>query len=692
MDNPLLAPARLPAFDLIRPEHYLPALDVALQEMQATVASIKADPAPPTFRNTVLPLDSLFEKAGYIDGLLSNRVASAHTDALSAIKEQFDIRMSDAAKTVFQDPALGARFHAVYAERDKLNLDADDTAVLEGMFASFRDSGALLPPEGQKKLRALDARLIELGRQFNDNLKEAAEQQAVLVTDGAELAGLSAEEIESFADAAREKGQEGWRVTPERLMVDDLLEKAAHPAFRRRIFEALDRMGTEAPFDNRPVIAEMLEKRDEAAKLLGYPNYAEWARVAKMAPGVDAAKKLLNDTAEKVLPVFEADMRALEIFAQQEQGQAQPVALEPWDVPYWAARQREKVYGFDAGAFSKHLALENVLKGMFSEAQLMHGVNFREVQGHATLHPDIRVFEVTDDKGAEVGFLHLDVFARPGTKDGGAWMSELQGKSDGHPPVVMLSLNVNKPPAGAPALLGLSQVETAYHEMGHGLHGLLGTDVKHKSLQGTAGDADYTEIFSTLNESRPYLERNLRAFALHADTGLPPPDAVIGTLLKSKSHFMAAQTLRMVQNSLRDLEFHSIRPEDYRGDAALEAQAALKTPYAAHLRPYPLARFAHLFDDGHAPYAASYVDYVVAQVHALDALTPLAADPYDPTALKRLSGLYRRGSGGDAAALYEEYLGRKATPDALLREMGIAPGKAPAAPTGTPPASRPATG
>ncbi len=670
MENPFFNRAPLPAYDMIKPEHYLPALDKAIEAVQAEMLRLKTDKAAPTFANTVLPLDKLFDDANYILRILVNFSANAYTEEIGSIEEKASIRMSALSKTVFQDADLGARFRAVYDAPAAKNMDADDKAVLKHLHNYFEDSGALLPPEGQKKIREIDEKLISLAQKFKNNSQAAPKQQAVLITDAAELAGLSAAEIEGFADNAKQNGHtSGWLVTPERLMVDELLERAESSSFRKKIFFALNALGTEAPYDNRPVIAEMQQLRDDYAKLLGYDHYAAFSRARAMETDLQAVRDLLSDVAAKALPKFESDMRALEVFSASKGG---PAKLEPWDVSYWAMQQRDALYKFDANAFSKYLELENVMAGLFAEAGHLFGLEFKENKKYATLHPDVRTYDVVDAKsGDAVGILHVDMFARPGTKSGGAWMSTFQPKEDGSTTVIGLNMNISKPPEGQPSLVGLSQYVTIYHEMGHSLQGLLGTNVKHASLQGTAAPMDFVEFHSTVNERRAVLKENLQTYALHVDTGKPAPDEMIDALIASKAHFEAREMLKMVQNSLRDLEFHTMNPKDYKGDKALEKSVELDSPYAEHIRPYPLARFGHLFSDAHSGYAAGYVNYLIAQLHAADGFEPFEKDPYNKAWAEKLNTMYRRGSGGDPATLYRDYRGHDAKPDALLRDAGI---------------------
>lgn len=670
MQNPLLSRGAVPDFSRIEPGHYLPALDETLAAADRKLAAIRDNPEAPTFANTVVALEGLFDDVNDVLRILGNATSNAYTKELGAIEEKASIRMSAALKNTFQDGKLGARFRAVYDARGALPLDADDKAILKKLHDAFEENGALLPPEGQKKIREIDEKLITLAQKFKDNMQEAPKQNAVHITDPAELAGLSAEEISGFEADARANGRAaGWLVIPERLMVDELLERAENSGFRKKISAALNALGTVPPFDNRPVIAEMLQLRDDYAKLLGYGHYAGFARSRAMKDDLAATRQFLADVAAKALPKFEADMKSLESFSASSGG---PAKLEPWDVSYWAMKQRDAVYRFDANGFAKYLELENVLTGMFAEATHLFNIEFKETKAYSTLHPDIRTFDVVDKaSGAQVGILHVDMYARPGAKSGGAWMNQVQDKAEGRPNTVILNMNISKPPAGKPALIGLSQYITLYHEMGHSLHGLLGTNVKYKSLQGTAAPMDYVEFHSMVNERRAVLKKNLKEHAKRVDTGQPAPDALIDALIGSKSHFEAREILKLVQNSLRDLEFHSIDPKNYKGDAALEKSVELDSPYAEHIRPYPLARFTHLFDSPHSGYAAGYVNYLIAQEHAADGFEPFEKAPYDAGWAKKLGDLYRRGGGGEPAQLYRDYRGRDATPDAMLRDAGI---------------------
>lgn len=686
--NPLLIDTPVPDFSQYKAEHFMPAVRTGLKGVDKNIRKIRDNKAPATFENTILPLESLFKDIDRVQLILGNMTMNAYSKKLSKVEEKISIKTSSVGKKIFQDPVLGARFKAVWDQRDQLGLDEDDQALLKRIYDSFESSGAFLAAEGQKRIREIDERLISLAQKFKDNILAAPKQHAVIVTDKAELAGLTENEIAGLAKNARKrKLKNAWVFEPERLMVDDLLKRAEHPAFREKMFRALNSMGKEAPLDNRPIIKEMQSLRQEYARLLGYDHYTSFSRSRAMKKDLAEVKRFMADVASKALPRFEEELRDLEKFSAANGG---PAKLKPWDAPYWVERRRKDLYNFDGNAFGQHLELESVLKGMFAEAEHILGIKFKENGKYPVMHEDIRTFDVVDAKtGKEVGILHVDMYARAGLKGGGAWMSQLQMPSEGHPNVIILNMNIAKPPAGQKALVPLSQYITLYHEMGHSLHGLMGNNVKYNCLQGTNNSpADYVEIHSMVNEHRAVIRENLKKYGLHVETGKPLPDDVIDRFLKSKSYFESRDMLLLVQNGLRDFEFHSIDPKDYKNDEEIEKSVALNSEYADHIRPYPLTRFGHLFDYSHSGYAAGYINYLIAQAHAADAYKPFEKDPYNKTQAEKLGAFYRRGSGGDLAANYRGYLGRDATADAMLEGAGIVTANNGNKPAKTPPSQR----
>jgi len=671
MKNLLLHPGKVPAFDKIKASDYMPAIDKAIEDVSRKVRKIKANPKAPSFDNAVVPLESLFNDINYICNILRSQASNVSSPALVETAGGINVKVANFAKGVFQDRELSKRFLAVYKQRKKLRLDEDDAAILRNLHKTFEMSGAFLPPAGQKYIRAIDARLISLSQKFVKNLMAAPLEEAVLITDKKELAGLSPLEIARLESNARENGhKKGWLFIPERLLIDEMLETAESSIFRKKICDSLLRTGKQKPHDNRPIIAEMQKLRHEYAVLLGYKNYAEFARSRQMVKELPAVQKFLDELTRKAMPRFKKDMKSLEKFSAANGG---PKKLKAWDVSYWAGRQRKALYSFDATAFAKNLQMDNVLKGMFEQATRIFGQQFRENTGkYPVLHPDIRTYDVIDQKtGKLTGILHIDLYARPGQKFGGAWMDQLQLKTKDRPNVIIFNMNLAKPPKGKQALIAPFQYEITYHEFGHALHGLLGVNVKYSSLMGIVAPTDFIEIHSMSNEHRATVNDNLQKYALHAETGLPPDEKTLAALAGAQSFFQSRQILRLVQNSLRDLAFHTMDPVKYKGDDALEKAVRMKTLYAEHLRPYGLARFDHLFNAAHSRYAVGFVNYLIAQAHAADAFVPFKNDPYNAEWSRRLKAFYSRGSGGEPTQLYKQYRGRAANTEAMLAAAGI---------------------
>jgi peptidyl-dipeptidase Dcp len=705
--NPLLEDHAIPPFDRILNEHYKPAITQELAAIETRLAEIKAKPA--SFENTVVPLEKLFSKVSDIMMLLGNANLNTYSKERSEIEGDIDVTVSDFSKKVYQDRELGRLFQDVYRQRDSLPLDGDDRTVLRDIYWEFESCGAFLSADDQDRIRAIDADLLKAAQTFRDNMQAAPSQQSILITDRAELAGLSEDEIAGLQaqsmdharrltmtpDELKAKGlgptyisgdiadvlkaalvsgdfSNCYLFVPERLLVDEWLEKAENSDFRRKICVALEGIGTQAPFDNEPVIADLHKLRQEYATLLGYPNYASFARTRTMKTLAEA-QDLLQKVADAALPKFEEEVRALETFSADHGG---PAKLEPWDVPYWATRQAQALYNFDANAFSSYLPIKNVMDGLLEEAALVGGLEYRESTGkYPMLHPDMQTYDVINPQTGRKSILCVDLYARPGTKVGGAWMNTIQAADGDRPAIIIFNMNFSQPAAGKQALIALSQLETTYHEDGHARHGLEAVNSKYRSLNNVYGPGDFFELQSMINESRGVLRENMKKHARHIVTGLPPDDAMLDTMEAASGHFRSRELLKIVQNSFRDLAFHSTAPENYQGTKALEKSVAFDSPYMDHIRAYSCTRFTHPFDSARGSYCAGYVNYLIAQEHAEDGAAFMNEGPYDPQRLKKLRDLYNPAAGrfGDFAGRYRDFRGRDATPAAMLRKAGIGP-------------------
>jgi len=677
-NNPLLATTPVPAYDQIKNSDFEPAINAALLKARGRCDAIRDAQSPADFANTIAALERAFEPLERISSTLGLFYGNKADPELRDIKEKISLQISDFNNDVFQDQTLAARFKTVYDQRDTLGLDEQDHWLLRELYNQFEDSGAFLPAAQQARIRKIDNELIGLAAKFNKNLLAAATAQAVLITDSAELAGLPGEAVASMEEAAREKGHaQGWLFIPERLLVDNLLEIAESRSFRQKIFTALNGMGTIAPHDNEPVIKQMQQLRFERANLLGKPHHAGFALPQTMAGDLKRVEKFLRDIEDQVTPAFERDVKTIRDYAQKN---GHPGALEPWDINYWALRYKNERLQFDSKTFSEYLELDNSLQGMFTFAEKLFGIKISESKAYPVYHPDVRTFDVSDaSSGKPVGILYTDFYQRAESKKSGAWMAAPQAMYErggvSYPRIISFHTNYMKPPPGSKTFIGFQNMETLWHEFGHALHGLLGTDTKYITAQGTAGSSDFVEIHSKTMDhfllTKQCLQRTLR----HHQTGAPPPEALIDSLIASSTFFKSAEVLKIVQNSLWDLKFHSMDPAQWQGTRKLQEGAMMKTPEALYVRPYPLTRFGHLFSSPIGGYSAGYHSYLWAQAHAADNNKLFREQGVDnPQINDRLRAFYREGSRRDPNKIYEAFRGRPVDVSALLQTLGIEDG------------------
>ncbi|MEJ0062142.1 MAG: M3 family metallopeptidase [Alphaproteobacteria bacterium] len=666
MDNPVLdffdRQLMRPDLAAIRPEHFPPALDAILKRTQQAADKIAAQTAPADFENTILPLDTLFRETTDLKGLLLYFSQNAGTPEISKNKEQADKAVANLEKSVFQDPKLIARFEQACAQIPPDMNPAMATALRQ----SFEDGGALLEnPQDKIKLQTLDNRLIALSAEWKDNWIQGTEQQAVHITDEARLAGLSDTAKSSFAAAAAKRGKPGWLIVPDRFTVDGVLEAADDPALRREVYEAIERVGKVPPFDNGPVLGQIRQARHERAVLLGYAHHADYARTRNAYTDLGEIREILGDIADKALPKFEDDMRELQSFAAAQQDG--PAKLEPWDVSYWAGKQKKELFGFDAQAFAEHLELNNVLNGVFRHYGNLLGVSFKRSLTTAKLHDDIRTYEVLDQTGNHLADINVDLHPRTGQddaqKDGSAWADYIIRQDKGRPEAVTLNTNVAKNSHGKTCLGGMDDVETIAHELGHGLHAILSNKAGSYTLHALKGPSDCNEFFSTVNE---YFMRERETLA-----GFGIPDAMLDAREKAQNHFRSRTILSYMQNALTDLAFHAEPPKPGDSMESIERAARMDSPHAAHLRPFSLHRFYHLFMDSPSKYAAGYCNYVLADMQAAHGFEPFRQQGYDPENCRKMRAFYEGGAGSGHQERYAAFRGEKAAPDAMLRYSGI---------------------
>ncbi|TAH65544.1 MAG: M3 family peptidase [Rhodopseudomonas palustris] len=676
LDNPLLqpwmTPFETPPFDQIKPAHFIPAFEQAFGDHVAEIEAIAADPAAPDFDNTITALER--------SGRLLNRVAAVFYDLVSAhsspalleIDSEVSLRMARHWNPILMNAALFARIDQLYQRRAELGLTPEQARLLERTYTRFRRAGAGLDQSAKDRLAAINERLAQLGTSFSHHLL-GDEQDWFMEIGPDDCDGLPDSFVAAAKAAAEERGLAGKAVvTLSRSSVEPFLKSSTRRDLREKVYKAFIARGDNGNGnDNNAIITEILQLREETAKLLGYPTFAAYRLDDSMAKTPEAVRDLLQRVWRPARARALADRDALQALIAEEGGNFE---LAPWDWRYYAEKLRQRRADFDDAAIKPYLTLDNMIAAAFDTAQHLFGLSFTLRSDVPVWHPDVRVWEVKDRTGAHKALFYGDYFARP-SKRSGAWMTSLrdQQKLDGAiAPLIINVCNFAKGTGGAPALLSPDDARTLFHEFGHALHGLL-SDVTYPSLSGTAVFTDFVELPSQLYEHWQEQPQVLQRFARHHQSGEPLPDDLLRRFLAVRQFNQGFATVEFVASALIDLEFHT-QPAAAIGEIASFEQrelAKIGMPQEIALRHRP-TQFGHIFSGDH--YASGYYSYMWSEVMDADAFGAFeeAGNIFDPNVAQRLHDyIYASGGSRDPAEAYAAFRGRDPAPDALLRRRGL---------------------
>ena len=672
--NPLARPSTLPfglpPFADVRAEHFAPAFEAGMTQQLAEIHDITGNREAPTFENTLVALERsgrLLSRAAY---LFFNLVSAASTPEIREVETEFAPRLAAHSDAIRLNPDLFARIDAVATSG--VTLDAEDQALLDRYHLDFVLAGARLSPSGHAQLRDLNERISRLSTKFQQNLQAATEAAAVVVTDVAELDGLSAAEVAGAAAEATARGHDGAYLIPLILPSGQpLMATLKNRAVRRRLFDASVNRAGSGDLDNSPVAIEIAALRARRAALLGFATHADAVvadQTAKTSAAVDAMLAAL-------VPPAVAQARA-EAEILSAAASADGIELAGWDWQFYSEQVRARQYAVDTAALRPYFALEKVLhEGVFYAAGQVYGVTFEPRPDLLGYHPDVRVWEVRDADGSAIGLYLGDYFAREG-KRGGAWMNsfvEQAGLFDASP-VVVNNLNVTKPAAGAPALLTLDEVDTLFHEFGHALHGLFSL-VTYPRLSGTSVPRDFVEFPSQVNEMWARWPEVLANYAVHVETGEVLPSSVVDALDAAALWGEGFRNVEYLAATMLDQAWHRIGSGEVVADAAeFEATALEKAGLAMDLIPprYRTTYFQHIFAGG---YSAGYYSYIWSEVLDADTVEWFRENG----GMMRANGdifrgrLLSKGGSVDSLGAFRAVRGRDAELQPLLRRRGLMP-------------------
>lgn len=676
MDNPFLSEYRtiyqIPPFEQIRYEHYLPALEAGIAEQKSNVDGITANREAATFENTILALENsspILERVATVFFNLTESNASPEFDEISAT---FIPRYSQHSDDVMMNDALFARVKAVYDKRD--GLDPDQRRLVEDYYKRFTRNGALLSPEQKAELKDINTRLADLFLKFNKNLLDATNSFEIVVDNPARLAGLPQSSIDQAADEAKACGKEGKYVftlhAPSRL---PLLQYADDRDLRREMYEGYTSLASSGQYNNYPVISEILGLRARKAALLGFKDFGSYMTDNVMAKTVENAENLLMQIWRPAVKRVRQEVADMQAVANAE---GNNFKIAPWDYYYYAEKVRRNRYNLDEAKVREYFALDSVRNGIFTMAETLYGVKFTPLKGAPKYYPEVEVFDVADAKtGEHIAVFMTDYFPRP-SKRQGAWMSEFKGSwqnPDGTSsrPVIFNIGNFSKPTAGAPSLLTLDEVETMFHEFGHGLHGML-SRARYKGQAGTNVDRDFVELPSQIHEHWALEPELLNQYARHYITGEVIPQDMVDRLNAASTHNQGFTTAELVGAALLDLQFGKLNPDGPVDVAAFEAKVAKELGMPAELTfRYRAPYFKHVF--GSDGYASGYYTYLWAEVLDTDGFELFKEKGiFDPVTAKAFrENVLEKGGSVDPMELYINFRGQEPTVDALLRNRGL---------------------
>ncbi len=662
----------IPAFDLYRVTHFEPALGAGMAEQLAEIEKIANDPAPPTFENTIAALERsgrTLTRVVRVYGIWSSTLS---TPEFQAVEQKMEPKLAAFQDQIFQNQPLFRRIDAVYQTRAASGLTPEQQRLVWLLHRDFVRSGAKLDPEAKQRLSEINQRLATLFTTFSQNVLAEETDYVTWLTSEADLAGLPPSLVSAAAAAAEEKGRKGqWAILNTRSSMEPFLTYSDRRDLREQVWRTYyDRGDHGDAKDNNTIISEILKLCAERATLLGYATHAHWRVEDEMARTPARALELMEAVWTPAVARVQEEVADMQAIADRDKA---GITIKPWDYRYYAEKVRKAKYDLDQNAIKPYLQLEKLREGMFWVADRLFGLQFSLVTGLPVAHPDVRVFEVKDRAGQQVGLWYFDPYARPG-KQSGAWMNayRVQERFDGAvPPIVSNNANFVKGAPGDPVLVSWTDAETLFHEFGHGLHGLC-SNVSYPSLAGTNVARDYVEFPSQVLEHWLSTPEVLNRFALHVDTGEPMPQELVAKIERASKFRQGFDTVEYLAAAFVDMRLHLA------GDVRIDPDAFERQTLAAIGMPPQIVmrhrtpHFSHIFSSD--AYSAGYYSYLWADTLSADAWEAFkeAGDPFDQTLAKRLrEKVFSIGNTVDPVDAYRGFRGRDAGTAALMRERGF---------------------
>ncbi len=668
MTNPLLSLGFEVPWAAVRADHVVPAIDELLADTEAKLDALERA-TPRTYDSTLGALERATERIELASRVIGHLEAVATTPELRAAWTAAKPKVSALWSSIPLREGLYRALTEFAATPDAAALDPARRRFLDKTIDEQRRHGAALPKEGKDRLRAIDVELSQLTTTFSQNVLDATNAFEIVV-DGP-VPGLPESALAAARASAKEKGKDGYRFTLQAPSITAVLTYADDAALREQAWRGHNKRGTEAPYDNRQIVARILDLRAEKAKLLGYATFADLVLADRMAKTGGKARAFVDDLAERTRPFFARENEELAAYRRSLEG-PNAAPLQPWDVAYYAEKLRKAKYDFDDEELKAYFPADHVLRGVFETATRLYGVSFEPLASFSRWHERVEGYRILDHDTKHIGTFYIDLYPRE-TKQDGAWMRGVLSNVPPEPQLGLFCANVTPPLDGKPALLRHREVETLFHEFGHLMHHCL-SQVPVRSLGGTQVAWDFVELPSQLMENWCWEREALDFIARHHETKAPIPGPLFDKMKKARTFRTANMQMRQLGFATVDLALHTEYDPKKHGDVLAYARGIL-----TRFSPTPLPEdyglitsFSHLFSSP-VGYAAGYYSYKWAEV--------LEADVFGR--FKR-EGIFNRNVGGelrdrilskgdtaDAMELFVAFMGREPRLESLLEREGL---------------------
>ncbi|MFV8443002.1 M3 family metallopeptidase [Flavobacterium sp. LB2P44] len=658
-------------FSKIKNEDFLPAFQKGIELAKAEIEAIVRNPIKPTFENTIEALAFSGDVLDRISSIFFNLNSAETNDEIQKIAQEVSPLLSEFGNDVRLNPDLFARVKTVYEQREKLNLNPEQTTLLDKKYKSFSRNGANLPEDKKNQLREIDKELSQLSLQFGENVLAETQAYQLHITNESDLAGLPEGTIEAARSLAKSQEKEGWIFTLDYPSYVPFVTYADNRELRQKMAIAFGAKGFQNnEFDNQQIVLKIAQLRFERAQVLGYATHAHFVLEERMAESPERVKTFSNDLLEKAKPAALKEFAQLTAFATALDGIEQ---LEKWDGAYYSEKLKQQLFNLDDEILKPYFQLEKVLDGAFAVAQKLYGITFEEIFEVDKYHEEVKTYAVKDEENQLVAVFYTDFFPRKGKRNG-AWMTSFKSqyikKESNERPHISIVCNFTKPTETKPSLLTFNEVTTLFHEFGHALHGIL-ANTTYPSLSGTSVYWDFVELPSQILENWCYEPEALALFAYHYETGEMIPMELVHKIKESASFQEGMATMRQLSFGLLDMGWHAQDPSNIKDIKAFETEQFAATQLYPEVKENAMSTsFSHIFQGG---YSSGYYSYKWAEVLDADAFEYFQEKGIfnKEVATKFKENVLSKGGTEHPMILYKRFRGQEPKPEALLKRAGL---------------------